>query len=453
MEIEKLLLEPESKTLEFKKDLSSLDPIIKTIVAFANTAGGILVIGYSQAEGIVGLEDIFHEEEKVANVIADSIRPSISPEIEIVSVVGKNLLLIHVAHWKGPFYLKKLGTPQGIYMRLGSTSRPADATLIAEMQRQTLYRYFDEQPLVDLSLDSLDKERAQAYFAKVGKKLEDAQLLSLGICVLQANRLVPSIGGLILFGKNSVREQFLPCAKVCCARFQGKDKTYIIDRLDVQGTILDAIDEVPKFIRRNTRLAAEIRTIQRQDVEEYPSVALREALINAFAHCDYSIPGSSIQISIFEDRLEIQNPGMLPLGFTLENLKEGTSRIRNRVIARVFNALHFMEEWGSGYRRILAACHAGGYKEPLWQELGTFLRVTFYPHNKTVLQETSITMRQQDILSIFTLGIPLPFREIVEKIPFALSERALRYELTQLKAQGLLSSQGKGRATMWVRTR
>ena len=455
MDIEKLLLQPESKTLEFKRDLSSLDPILKTIVAFANTAGGTIIVGFSEEKGLLRIEDIFKAEEKIASAIADSIYPFILPEIKISSVQGKHLLVIQVAHWKGPFYLKKLGTPNGIYAKLGSTSRPADATFIAEMQRQVVYRHFDEEPLIDLSLDSLDLEKAKRLFKQENKDLDENKLQNLGICVSSANRIVPSIGGLILFGKESPLRQFLPDARVSCARFKGEDKTYFIDRYEVKGTIVDAVDEVLKFIGRNTRLAAEIQTMRRRDIEEYPTVALREALINALAHCDYSIPGSHIQIAIFSDRLEIQNPGMLPLGFTLENFKSGGSRIRNRVIARVFSELTFMEEWGSGYKRILSACHADGYPEPIWQELGTFFRVTFYPHTQTVLEtpphKEPLTARQKSLLQVLGLNKPIPFREILEKTPFILSERTLRYELTELKKLGFLTTQGKGRGIVWVR--
>src|SRR5947208_1682013 len=102
MEIEKLLLQPESKTLEFKSDLSSLQPILKTIVAFANTSGGILIIGRSPEGILLGINEIFKAEEKIANAIAENIRPSILPEIEIATIEKKNLLIIKVAHWKGP---------------------------------------------------------------------------------------------------------------------------------------------------------------------------------------------------------------------------------------------------------------------------------------------------------------------------------------------------------------
>lgn len=460
MEIEKLLEQSESKTLEFKSDLSSLDPILKTIVAFANTAGGTLFVGRSPKGELLGIADIFKAEERLANAIADSIHPPILPEIEIFTFSGKNFLVIKVARWKGPFYLKKLGTPNGVYVRLGSTSRPAGPELLAEMQRTVLRPSFDEEPLLELSLDSLDLEKAKILFQQAGRDLNEEKMRSLGILVQSGNRLVPSIGGLILFGKQEVRQQLIPSAKVVCARFRGDDKVDFIDRYQVEGTILDAVDAVTKFIARNTRLSAEISGIRRKDIFEYPPIAIREVLINSLAHCDYSITGSCIQIAIFNNRLEVQNPGMLPFGFTLEDLKSGVSRVRNRVIVRVFSELSLMEEWGSGYKRIIEACHSGGYLEPEWQEFGTSLRVIFYPHASTVLglqkkigvsAVDHLSPRQLAIVNIFAIGESFAFRQIIEKIPLAISERSLRYNLAQLRDLGILASQGQGRAVIWSR--
>lgn len=116
MEIKKLLKEPESKTLEYKRDLSSMDSILKTIVAFANTAGGILIIGKSSRSELIGIKDIFREEEKLANSIADNIRPTILAEIEIATIDGKDILIVKVAYWKATFYLKKEGNVRGVYI-------------------------------------------------------------------------------------------------------------------------------------------------------------------------------------------------------------------------------------------------------------------------------------------------------------------------------------------------
>jgi len=167
---------------------------------------------------------------------------------------------------------------------------------------------------------------------------------------------------------------------VSCARFRGTDKTQFIDRLDIEGGILDAVQDVPKFTRRNTRLFTKIESFKREDIPAFPEVAIREVLVNALAHADYSLTGMRILVSIFSDRMEIQNPGMLPFGMTLEDFRAGVSKIRNRVISRIFRELGLMEEWGSGYKRIVNACGAGGYPEPEWAELGYALRVIFYPH-------------------------------------------------------------------------
>ncbi len=164
-----------------------------------------------------------------------------------------------------------------------------------------------------------------------------------------------SNGGLILFGLDDVRQRYFPDARVSCARFRGTDKSEFIDRIDIAGSVLNAIDEVPRFIRRNTRLAAKIENMHRKDIPEYPDLAIREILVNAIGHADYSLGGMRILVGIYADRMEVQNPGMLPFGMTMEDFKAGVSKIRNRVIARVFREMGLMEEWGSGYKRVIHA--------------------------------------------------------------------------------------------------
>ena len=145
--------------------------------------------------------------------------------------------------------------------------------------------------------------------------------------------------------------------------------------------------EVPKFIARNTRLASRIARMQRQDIPEYPAIAIREVLVNALAHADYACTGMRIFVSIFSDRLEIQSPGMFPFGMTLDDFRAGVSRIRNRVICRVLHEAGLMEQWGSGYQRVVNACINQNYPEPEWQELGACVRVIFRPHPDVPVNE------------------------------------------------------------------
>lgn len=129
MNVSELITAAEGKTLEFKRDLSSLPPILKTLVAFANTAGGTLVIGVQDDGAVVGVADALRAEERLASSIADSIRPAVTPEMDLVSHEGKTLLIVHVPHWRGPFYLRAEGPQEGVYIRLGSTNRRAGPEL------------------------------------------------------------------------------------------------------------------------------------------------------------------------------------------------------------------------------------------------------------------------------------------------------------------------------------
>ncbi|MDP1835548.1 MAG: ATP-binding protein [Chlamydiales bacterium] len=478
MNIEELINQPESKTLEFKQDLSSLQPVIKTLIAFANTAGGILVIGRTNDGVIVGIDDVFAAEEKLANSVANNILPLMAPEINVVTIQGKNLLVVKIEYWKGPFYYKKQGIPGGVYVRIGSTSQPTSPELLRELQRTAVSPSYDQEPITHLTKDSLDLPKIESLFKKVGKEATEDKLRSLGILASTGNgHLVPSVGGLIMFGRTEIREQLVYNARVRCARFLGTSKAKILDQFDPEGSILDAVTAVQSFIARNTRLAAQFGGMQRVDIPEYPVGAIREVLINALVHSDYSVTGCNIQVAIFDDRLEIQSPGMLPLGFTLEDFKRGVSHVRNKVIVRAFHELKFMEQWGSGYKRIVEDCITGSYPEPTWEELGLVVRVTFRPHQATfptynfpdlVLQETpaiyqrgveqppakeeDLLDRQLSVLKAFGPTENISFRELTKRVPL-IPARTLHYDLAQLRDKGFIMSRGKGRAVVWRRVR
>lgn len=448
---------PEGKTLEFKRDLSSMKPILKTLVAFANTAGGTLLIGKDNEGHVVGVVDVFDAEEKLANAIADNIHPPLMPEIEMTSFEGKALIVIRVMHWRGPFYLKAQGPEEGVYVRLGSTNRAAGPELIAELKRSLSNSSFDQLPCIDVDIQGLDMDRVMQAFSGMDRKIDQKKLETLGVLVPYAGRLVCSNGGLILFGQDHLRERYFPNAKVRCARFQGTDKVDFIDQYDCEGTIIEAMKDVPNFIRRNTRLAAKIEQIRRKDIPEYALIAIREVLTNALVHADYSIKGMNPRVAIFSDRLEIENPGMLPFGYTLEEFTAGVSHIRNKVIARVFRELRLMEEWGTGYKRIIEACQTGGYQAPVWKELGTTIRVVFKPHVASQerdklfvpIEAKELTSRQQKILNFLQKKGPLSAKRIYKGLREKISERSFRNNLLELKARGMLKMIGSGPSTLW----
>ena len=196
-----------------------------------------------------------------------------------------------------------------------------------------------------------------------------------------------------------------------------------------------------------TELAAKIENMHRQDIPEYPELAIREILVNAIGHADYSLSGMRILVGIYADRMEIQNPGMLPFGMTVEALKAGVSKIRNRVIARVFREIGLMEEWGSGYKRVVHACQSGGYPEPDWEELGTAFRVIFHPH-PAVLEHSRadvpvnvpVNDRQRWFLEQLAAGKQSRASDLAAH--GSISEKTAKRDIADLKRKGLIEFVG-----------
>jgi predicted HTH transcriptional regulator len=377
--IQEYLTQNESKTLEFKENAKNLPGIVKTVIAFANTAGGILLVGVKdKTKEIIGVSDALHEEERVANAISDSVAPLIIPDIEIHTHRDRELVVIRVPHAAGPFYLKTEGEKQGVYIRFGSTNRIADDEMLRSLKLFSENRSYDELPSPKGVLDTKAVEEA---FAFIQRHPSEKQLESLGVFTEHLGTSVMTHGGVLLFGLN--RLTLYPDALIRCARFKGLIKEKIIDSMEVTSSLPSAVDEVITFIEKNTSTASVIGRMHRKDISEYPPFALREAVINAILHSDYSMKGCHIQIAIFDNRIEITNPGGLPFGQTIQKALQGFSKLRNRVIGRVFKELKLIEQWGSGLQRILAVCEQEGMKPPLIEEHNNQFRLTLYnEHSK-----------------------------------------------------------------------
>ena len=166
--LESLITQNESKTLEFKENTKSLTPILKTIVAFANTAGGTIVIGVSDKEKrIVGVKNPLQEEERLANIISDSIRPLLIPDIQILSIRNKELLVINIPHLAGPFYLKSSDVERGTYVRAGSTNRLADSETILSLKMLAKNTTFDELPCIGSTFSDVDDDILKSSLATI----------------------------------------------------------------------------------------------------------------------------------------------------------------------------------------------------------------------------------------------------------------------------------------------
>ena len=376
-----LLLAPEGKTLEFKRDLSSPRNVLKTLVAFANSAGGKLVIGMDDARQVVGVADPLAEEERICNLIADGIAPRLVPSVELLSVERPGMetvtvLVVEVFPSSArPHCLNALGPEQGVYLRLGSSNRQAGPDWIAEARRAVAGQVFDEQPMPELTADDLDHDAMARWFG-ASRPLDATRLQTLKLLRREQGRLVPTRGAVLLFGRQ--REQHFPDAWVQCGRFRGRDKVHIFDQQEIHAHLPDAVHEIELFLKKHAFKSARFGAMRREDVWSIPLAMLREAIVNALVHADYAQRGTPIRIAFFDDRIDIESPGYLLPGMTVADMQSGVSRIRNPVIARVFRELQLVEQWGSGVRRIFAEATAQGLPEPRVTEMATGVRLSVF---------------------------------------------------------------------------
>jgi len=377
MLIEELIKKNENKVLEFKENTKNLSSIIKAVVAFANTAGGTIIIGIEdRTKKLIGVKNSLDEEERLINAISDSISPFIIPNIEIHSYKNKELLIINIPHSAGPYYIKSLGIDKGAFIRSGSTNRIADSEMLDTLKLYAKKITFDEIAYPMGDIEDLDWIAIKESFRESNKRITESKAEDLELVVNHIGKLCPSMGGIILFGKK--RLKLFPDALIRCVRFAGYNKSKVIDHLEIDDYPVYAVQEVIKFIERNTKMGVKFNKIKRIDIPEYPPIAIRETVINAVVHTDYTIKGSSVLISIFDDRIEITNPGGIPIGITLERALSGASRIRNRVIAKTFRELGLIEQWGSGLQRIIHSCNKKGLKKPLFEDFISEFMVTLY---------------------------------------------------------------------------
>lgn len=437
MDLVELLKRLEGKTLEFKRDLSSPDGALRTIIAFANTAGGTLLIGVeNRSRRVRGVPEALDLEERMASLISDNIVPRLIPELEILPWRKTQLLAVQVYPSSGrPHHFSREGPEDGVYVRVGSTNRHADKELALELQRSARGEAFDEQPMLALNSEALDFRVASESYGSV-RQLRQTDLEILRLVTKYQGRTVPTVGGMLLFGRD--REKHFPDAWIQVGRFSGTDKSHIIDHAEIRSHPVQAVEEATAFVQKHLLQGAEIGDVRRSDRWTLPPIAIREAVINAVAHADYSQHGAPIRISIFDDRLEVESPGLLPFGLTVEDLPRGVSKLRNRVIGRVFHELGLIEQWGSGIQRMTAACIDVGLAAPLFEELASRFRVTIA--GERVARPTLDEIDQAIINSLKNDGQVTS--EIAKVI--GLTPRSTSTRLTKLVERGLVRVIGTG---------
>jgi ATP-dependent DNA helicase RecG len=431
-----LLKSAEGKTLEFKRDLSSPEGVLRSLVAFANTAGGVVLIGVEdRTRHVRGVADPLAMEERLANLINDSISPRLLPELDILPWRSTHVLAVQIyPSATRPHFLKSAGSEAGTYVRVGSTNRKADRDLMEELRRFVRGEAYDEQPIPDLDAEAIDFRAASESFAAV-RKLKPADLETLRLMTTCNGRQVPTAGGVLLFGRQ--RETYFPDAWIQAGKFEGMDRSHVADHAEIRLPLPQAVDAAIGFVQKHNQQSAEIGAARRIDRWLVPPTAVREAVINAVAHADYSQRGAPIRLALYKDRVEIENPGLLPFGLTVDDLRSGISKLRNRVIGRVFHELGLIEQWGSGIQRMTAACRDAGLADPMLEEIGTRFRVTI---RTSRIHAVHVDEVDQRILDVLAKGEGRSTAQVSAAVK--LSPRATRTRLLALVGRGIVREVG-----------
>jgi len=375
------LKQPESRKLEFKRELPRKSDILKTIVAFANGAGGELFIGVSDHHReIIGVKDPLLLEEKISNMVFDGIQPFVSPFSSTMNIEGNSILVIKILPGiDRPYYKKSEGVREGVYVRVGSTNRRATPEMIDELRRQGRGIKFETEIDISKSANDFNDLELSRFFKTFGQPDYTKETLTKWRFLQKNNGdYFPTVVGLVLFGKKDLLDY--EYANIRLTRYQGNTLSTISETREYSVPIIDKVESICRDIAGFLKKESYLEGARRLERTIIPLFSIREVVVNAMVHRDYSMIGSSIKISIFDDRLEVISPGILFGNIDISDIGTGLSECRNRTIVRVFRRLNLMEELGTGIARIYELNREKGLKKPIFSEQGQFFNVILPQH-------------------------------------------------------------------------
>jgi len=430
----------ESETIELKEIYTP--GIRKEIVAFANTKGGIIYIGVSDRGEVVGIDNADFVMQQLSNTLRDSIRPDISMFTNIESLQEEDKILLKITVNQGtkkPYYLSDKGIkPSGVYIRSGTTSAPATEDSIRMMIKTTDGDSFEKNRSIvqELTFNSLSEE-----LGKRNLEFTEVQMENLGIMTL--DKIYTNMGLL-------VSDQCSHSIKL--AIFQGIDKSVFKDRKEFSGSLFAQLTDVYKLIDFYNGIKASFHDLIRTDKRDYPEDAIREALLNAIVHRDYSFSGSTL-INIYLDRLEIISLGGLVPGLSLEAAMMGASQPRNEKLAALFYRLKLIEAYGTGISKIISS-YKNTDVEPIFESVKGAFRVVLPNVNAdtNVINIDKLSIEDERYLPILNLfNQQKEFtRKDVEDIMGIGSTHAIN-TIKEMIDKSLIEKIGKGKKTRYIK--
>lgn len=457
-ELQCLIAQGESETLELKKSTAQLPRIAEVLCGFLNHQGGTVVVGVTDSGQIIGQHVNDGTRQEIAHMLGQ-FEPPAQINVEYIPLPDTDKYVIvltagvlkrtlpYVYHGRAYQRVQTTTTvmPQAAYQRLlleGLQQNIAWEDLPARIQDIS---QLDEEAIWQTVRGGIQKDRLPVTTEKLS--LEE---ILLRLKLIQDGHLTNA--AIVLYAKDPLPHY--PQCQLRLARFRGLDKREFMDNQVVEGHAFKLLDAAFLFLSKHLPIAGKVvpGQFERQEETVFPHNAIREALVNAVCHRDYTIYGGSITLAIYDDRLEIGSPGGLPFGQQVELLKQmHHSQPRNPAIANVLYRYGLIEAWGRGTQDIIQYSLALGNPEPEFFEQGNTFFVRFISRIPLGPQATLVnrlSQRQRDILNLLTLG-PLPLRTIMEKLENPPSAQTIADTLANLKDLGLINNRGHGRAAVW----
>lgn len=441
----------EGEMVEFKESLGEWKEIVKSCAAFATAHGGRIFIGVSDSGQPVGVRIGKGTLEDLVNKIVQNTHPKIVPALDTIETRGKTVISLDVP--ENP--AKPVYAFDKPLRRSGRTNQTLSPENAADLYFATRGITWDETILDEASSHDINVEKVFGFLnrARNERRLNAGADMPADQVLRQLNLIHEgkyTVAAILLFGKDP--ERLMPQSALRCARFKGDDAVHFLDMKVIEGSIIDQVEEGMAFVRRNTSMAVRIEgKPERTEQWEYPLDAVREAITNAVCHRDYADTGN-VQVRIFDHGLEVWNPGTLPAGLTVDDLRGNhESKPRNKLIARVFFLIRYIEQFGTGTGRMIEECRKTGIPEPQFESRGSSFRVVFrkaIPVEQRFMQ-AGLNERQVKALSLVAERGQITLAEYAQLVK--MPRRTLQRDLQGLVENGLLVKHGTGKTTRYER--
>lgn len=407
-------LSGELATVEVKASSGVLPvrPVRETMSAFANGSGGVILLGVDENAGyaVVGVQDAGRIQREVAD-LATAFEPPLRPEMSVADIDGRVVVAVEIEEVppeRRPCFYVPSGLQNGAFVRVGPSNRRMTEYEVHTYLAGRTQPTFDVEVIEESSIDDLDRARIEAYLSQLSITRPQAaaidlpfeqRLAQLGILRQMDGTYRPTLAGLLVFGRYP--QAHLPQLMITFVQYYGVDEyeqaprgERFVDNRRFEGASATMIGAAVAHVLASIRKSSLIDGLFRRDIPEYPEVAIREAVINAVVHREYSpyLRGSYIQIRLFADRLEIQSPGGLFGGVTVETIEQEQST-RNARLTRLMEDLNLIENRGSGIQAMIRAMRQANLEPPRFEDSGTSFVVTF--RNHTLMGPEAVTWLNQ----------------------------------------------------------